>query len=176
MIEATLKKKDTEEMCKILKDSHLEKFKRGEKLDHDRLKRIMEYVFFDIRKEYNIKDEENERKGTVDLIYYPKNKNKAVIIIELKVKNKNTEEMAIEKIHEREYYRNLNKDRYNGNILLIKINYQNENKAYGCKIKEYKVENNELKKFYESSYKWESMNKRKNISGKGIFKRLKSSK
>jgi len=76
MIEATIKNKDAKEICNILKDSHLEKIKPKGKLDHGRLKCIMNYGFFNIRKEYDVKEKENKEEGRVDFIYYPKNKKK----------------------------------------------------------------------------------------------------
>jgi len=62
MIEAIIKNKDAKKVCNILENSHLEKIKPGDKLDHGRLKRIMNYVFFNIRKEYDIKEKESKGK------------------------------------------------------------------------------------------------------------------
>jgi len=172
MIEATIIHKNAQEVCEILEDSHLNKIKPGDKLDHGSLKRIMDYVFFNIRKEYDVEEEEGRGKGTIDLIYYPKNRKKEVFIIELKVNG--TAKSAIDQIHKNKYYHNLNNKGYNENILLVGISYQN--KTYGCIIEECTLKDNKLETFYESSYILESQNKRKNISDHDrISKRLRSS-
>jgi len=51
MITATFIK-NTEEMCKILEKSYMNKIIPTDKMDHGKLKRIIDYVYFKIRIEY----------------------------------------------------------------------------------------------------------------------------
>jgi len=75
---------------------------------------------------YNVGEEVEKVKGNIDFIYYPKNINKAVIILELKVDS--STENAIKQIHERKYYHNLN-EKYKGNVILLEINLNKDKKS-----------------------------------------------
>ena len=183
MIKATLRK-DTKEMCDILINSHMEKIMPRNKMDHGGLKHIMEFVYFNIRKDYDVKKESKEGLGEADLIFIPKDKNKTLIIIELKVNS--TAENVVKRKHDKMYYRKFKKE-HKGNILLVGIYFlkKGNSKKYMCKIEEYKIEKNnkmklisvsesdsEARKLNESNAN--SLNKRKKSSNLRRSKRIKS--
>ncbi|ORX63951.1 hypothetical protein BCR32DRAFT_251360 [Anaeromyces robustus] len=124
MLKMTLKK-NPEEICKILKNSHMEKIKPRDKMDHGNLKRVFEFAYFNARINYIVDEEVGKGKGIADFIFYPKDKNKAVIIIELKVNG--SAKKALKQIHLKEYYHDLKNDGYKGNILLLGINLNTKN-------------------------------------------------
>jgi len=182
MIKATLRK-DTKEMCDILINSHMEKIVPGEKMDHGSLKRLMDFVYFSIRNDYEVKEESKEGLGEADLMFIPYDKNKTPIIIELKVNS--TAENAVQQIHDRKYYQKFKKE-HKGNFLLIGISFFNKNnkKKYVCKVEEYRVEKNnkmklisvsesdsEAKELNESNTN--SLNKRKKSQPLRRSKRIK---
>ncbi|ORX44295.1 hypothetical protein BCR32DRAFT_331011 [Anaeromyces robustus] len=178
MLEMTLEK-NPKEICKILENSHMENIKPGDKMDHGNLKHVVEFAYFNARISY-IVDEVGKGKGISDFIFYPKDKRKAVIIIELKMNG--SAKKALKQIHRKKYYHGLNNDGYEGNILLLGINLNTENKLYSCIIEE---RDNELKKISVDEYP-KSENKRKidqpNSKNKrktdqesdGMYKRLRS--
>jgi hypothetical protein len=140
MLKMTLKK-NTEEMCKILEEEHLNIIKPGDKMDHGNLKRIIEHVYFIANITHDIKEEEGNEKGNSDIFFYPKmgnRKNGTIFIVELKL-NKSAE-IAIKQIHEKVYYYNLKDKKYSGKVLLIGINCETATKKYTCKIEEYNVD------------------------------------
>ncbi|ORX72562.1 hypothetical protein BCR32DRAFT_297222 [Anaeromyces robustus] len=153
MLEMTLEI-NPKEICKILENSHMENIKPGDKMDHGNLKHVVEFAYFNARINY-IVDEVGKGKGISDFIFYPKDKRKAVIIIELKMNG--SAKKALKQIHRKKYYHGLNNDGYEGNILLLGINLNTENKLYSCIIEE---RDNELKKISVDEYP-KSENKRK---------------
>ncbi|OUM59865.1 hypothetical protein PIROE2DRAFT_14497 [Piromyces sp. E2] len=116
MLKMTLKK-NTDAMCEILENSHVKKIKSGDKFDHGNLKYLIDFLYFSANASYNI------------------NKEGTVIILELKVND--SAKTTIKHIHEKRYYFGLKDKGYKGNILLIGINCDTENKKYTCIIEEY---------------------------------------
>ncbi|ORX64854.1 hypothetical protein BCR32DRAFT_272944 [Anaeromyces robustus] len=179
MLKMTLKK-NPEEICKILKNSHMEKIKPRDKMDHGNLKRVFEFAYFNARINYIVDEEVGKGKGIADFIFYPKDKNKAVIIIELKVNG--SAKKALKQIHLKEYYHDLKNDGYKGNILLLGINLNTKNKSYSCIIEERdnKLEKISVNEYPESENEKKidqpnSKNKRKtDQESDGIYKRLRS--
>ncbi|ORX64853.1 hypothetical protein BCR32DRAFT_297922 [Anaeromyces robustus] len=179
MLKMTLKK-NPKEICKILKNSHMEKIKPRDKMDHGNLKRVFEFAYFNARINYIVDEEVGKGKGIADFIFYPKDKNEAVIIIELKVNG--SAKKALKQIHLKEYYHDLKNDGYKGNILLLGINLNTKNISYSCIIEEL---DNKLEKISVNEYP-ESENEKKidqpNSKSKrktdqksdGIYKRLRS--
>ncbi|KAL6602417.1 hypothetical protein U3516DRAFT_815693 [Neocallimastix sp. 'constans'] len=152
MLEVTLHK-NVKRMCEILDISPMEKIIPGDKLDHENLKRFIDYSYFNARTKYNIEEESPCE----------------IIIIELKVNS--TAKEAIKHIHRKKYYNGLKEKGYYGNILLIGINYDQKKVKYSCVIEEY---NNNMKLL--STTKSEAERKRSNeLEINGENKRLKSS-
>ncbi|ORX50426.1 hypothetical protein BCR32DRAFT_288156 [Anaeromyces robustus] len=179
MLKMTLKK-NPEEICKILKNSHMEKIKPRDKMDHGNLKRVFEFAYFNARINYIVDEEVGKGKGIADFIFYPKDKNEAVIIIELKVNG--SAKKALKQIHLKEYYHDLKNDGYKGNILLLGINLNTKNISYSCIIEERdnKLEKISVNEYPESENEKKidqpnSKNKRKtDQESDGIYKRLRS--
>lgn len=76
------------------------------------------------------------RKGFADLVFIPRKQfpDKPALVVELKW-NKSAEG-AIEQIKRKEYCRSL--EEYEGNLLLVGVNYDKETKEHTCVIEEYK--------------------------------------
>jgi hypothetical protein len=161
MIKATFTK-NTKTMCKILEKLPMEKVMPTDNIDHGNLKRIIDFVYFNIRINYDCEEEETE-----DCIYYQKKKSETVIIVELKVNG------SAKQNHDINYYNNLKiKKGYKRNILLVEIDYQSQNKTYQCRVKEY---NCDIKHLSTSKSSSESLNKRNHTIDCGMSKRLRSS-
>ncbi|KAG4093371.1 hypothetical protein H8356DRAFT_1311921 [Neocallimastix lanati (nom. inval.)] len=146
MLKMTLKK-NTEGMCKILEEEHMNTIKPGDKMDHGNLKRVIEHVYFIANITHNIKEEEGNGKGNSDIFFYPKmsnRKNGTIFIVELKLNQ--SAEIAIKHIHEKKYYYSSKDKEYSGKILLIGINCETATKKYTCKIEEYKSIDQIIKK------------------------------
>ena len=75
-------------------------------------------------------------KGFADLVFIPRKQfpDKPALVVELKW-NKSAEG-AIEQIKRKEYCRSL--EEYEGNLLLVGVNYDKETKEHTCVIEEYK--------------------------------------
>jgi hypothetical protein len=146
MLKMTLKK-NTEGMCKMLEEEHMNTIKPGDKMDHGNLKRVIEHVYFITNITHNIKEEEGNGKGNSDIFFYPKidnRKNGTIFIIELKLNQ--SAEIAIKHIHKKKYYYSSKDKEYSGKILLIGINCETATKKYTCKIEEYKSIDQIIKK------------------------------
>ena len=72
-------------------------------------------------------------KGFADMVYVPVIKGYPAFIIELK-RNK-TAESAIRQIRDKKYFKAL--DRYEGEVLFVGINYDEEEKTHQCKIERF---------------------------------------
>ena len=72
-------------------------------------------------------------KGYADIVFLPRrNSNKPAMVVELKY-NKSAKG-AISQIKEKQYTKVL--EEYNGNLLLVGINYDKQKKEYQCMIEE----------------------------------------
>jgi len=176
MLEMTLNK-NTKVMCKILENSPMKKIKPGNKIDYGNLNHLIDFAYFNASKDYSINEEKGNGKGNVDYIFYPKGGKKekgTVIILELKVND--SAEDAIKQIHERKYYYGLKDKGHKGNILLVGINYNKDNKQYTCIIEEYDCDLNLKSSNSENEKNNKSGIKRKNESDDSISSRLGSKK
>lgn len=87
---------------------------------------------------YTIVRELPSGKGYSDLVFIPRKKNqdKPAIIVELKWDK--SVEGAIAQIKERNYLSAL--EEYQGNVLLVGINYDKDNKNHQCVIEDYEYD------------------------------------
>lgn len=77
-------------------------------------------------------------KGFADIVYLPKkHSDKPAMIVELKYDK--SAEGAIAQIKEKKYVESLKE--YQGNLLLVGINYDKETKKHCCVIEKYETEN-----------------------------------
>jgi len=158
-------------MCKILENAHLEKIKPGDKMDHGNLKRVIDFVYFKARRTYNVDEEVKRGKGNLDFIFYPKDKMKPLILMELKLNS--TAKNALEQIKNKKYYTGLKKEGYKGTYLFIGLNLNIDQKLYSCVINEC---NCDIKLISEDKYIPPKSEKRSkdDIESDVISKRLRS--
>ncbi len=91
----------------------------------------MKVAYYSVRKTYTIERELPAGKGFADLIFRPrKNNSNPVMIVELKYDK--SAEGATEQIKKKQYVDCLND--YSGEILLVGINYDKNDKRHTCKI------------------------------------------
>ena len=79
---------------------------------------------------YTIIKEMTTGKGFADVVFIPYVPDLPAMVIELK-RNK-TAESALDQIKDRKYFESL--ESYIGNILLVGINYDEDNKTHTCRI------------------------------------------
>ncbi len=101
--------------------------------DENSLSCIVTLAYLSARNKYRVEREEKSTKGFVDFIFYPRCKNLAGIIIELKADK--TPKDAIAQIKEREYSEKLKKENVTA-ILAVGINYDTNKKEHQCVIEE----------------------------------------
>ena len=103
--------------------------------DENALSYTISLALYAARNFYVIHRELAGGKGFADLVFLPRKKfpEKPAIVVELKW-NK-TAEGAIAQIKNKEYCRSL--EEYEGNILLVGVNYNKQTKEHECVIEEY---------------------------------------
>ena len=171
MLESTFKK-NAKEMCKILENAYLKKTKSGDKMDHSNLKHVIDFLYFKAKETYNVDDEGVGRgKGDLDFIFYPKDKMKPLIIMELKLNS--TAKNALEQIYDNEYYSGLKEEGYKGTYLFIGLNLNPKQKLYSCIINECDCDINLISEDKHIPPKSEKRNKN-DIESDVIAKRLRS--
>jgi len=170
MLKCTLEK-NTEKMCKILENGHLKKIKSGDKIDHYNLKHVIDFVYFKARETYNVDEEVKRGKDDLNFIFYPKDKMKPLIIIELKLNS--TVKNALEQIYDKENYFGLKEKGYKGTYLFIGFNLNTKQKLYSCVINECDCDLNII-----SEYKYIPLKSKKrsanDVESDVIVKRLRS--
>ena len=105
--------------------------------DENSLSCIISLALYSANNYYTVIREFPTGKGYADLVYLPRKKhnNKPAIIVELKW-DKNVEG-AISQIKQKNYMQAL--EEYQGNLLLVGINYNKAEKSYSCMIEEVEV-------------------------------------
>jgi len=99
--------------------------------DENSLSCVISLAYYSARKTYTIERELPAGKGYADLVFRPrKNNSNPAMIAELKYDN--SAESALEQIKKKQYTDCL-KD-YSGEILLVGINYDKDDKKHTCKI------------------------------------------
>lgn len=99
--------------------------------DENSLSCVISLAYYSARKTYTIERELPAGKGYADLVFRPrKNNNNPAFIVELKYDK--SAEGALEQIKKKHYIDCL-KD-YSGEILLVGINYNKDDKCHTCKI------------------------------------------
>ncbi len=92
---------------------------------------VISLAYYSARKEYIIHRELATGKGFADLAFIPrKNSDKPAMVIELKWNH--SADTAIEQIKRKQYSDKIAE--YAGEILLVGINYDTENKKHSCVI------------------------------------------
>ena len=104
--------------------------------DENALSYTISLALYAARNFYMVHRELSGGKGFADLVYIPRKRfmDKPALVVELKW-DKNAEG-AIQQIREKEYCRSL--EEYEGNLLLVGINYDKKTQVHTCKIENYK--------------------------------------
>ena len=99
--------------------------------DENALSCVISLAYYSARKYYTLVREMPAGRGFADLVFLPRRKyGKNAMVVELKWDK--SAEGAIRQIKERNYLRAL--DGYEGEILLVGINYDKESKKHSCVI------------------------------------------
>lgn len=121
-------------VAKALDASHINVTSNRSYNNEDALQCAIYLAYFDALNYYTVVREMTAGKGFADLVYIPvKKEGYPAMIIELK-KDKTTG-AALEQIHEKRYFDSLS--HYQGNLLFIGINYDEETKIHTAEIERF---------------------------------------
>ncbi len=130
LLKATLNGNE-EKVAELIDKAHSDNTSILKYNDENSLSCVISLAYYSARKTYTIERELSAGKGFADLVFRPrKNNSNPAMIVELKYdKSANS---ALDQIKKRQYVDCL-KD-YSGEILLVGINYNKNDKRYTCKI------------------------------------------
>ena len=130
LLKATLNYNE-EKVAELIDKAHSDNTSILKYNDENSLSCVISLAYYSARKTYTIERELPAGKGFADLIFRPrKNNSNPAMIVELKYDK--SAEGALEQIKKKQYADCL-KD-YSGEILLVGINYDKEDKRHTCKI------------------------------------------
>ena len=130
LLKATLKC-DEEKVAELIDRAHSDNTSILKYNDENSLSCVISLAYYSARKTYTIERELPAGKGYADLVFRPrKNNSNPAIIVELKYDK--SAEGALEQIRKK-HYTDCLKD-YSGEILLVGINYNKDDKCHTCKI------------------------------------------
>ena len=122
---------DEEKVAELIDRAHSDNTSILKYNDENSLSCVISLAYYSARKTYTIERELPAGKGYADLVFRPrKNNSNPAMIVELKYDT--SAEGALEQIKKKQYTDCL-KD-YSGEILLVGINYDKENKSHNCRI------------------------------------------
>ena len=122
---------DEEKVAELIDKAHSDNTSILKYNDENSLSCVISLAYYSARKTYTIERELPAGKGYADLFFRPrKNNSNSAMIVELKYDK--SAEGAIEQIKKKQYTDCL-KD-YFGEVLLVGINYDKDNKRHTCKI------------------------------------------
>ncbi len=103
--------------------------------DENALSYTISLALYAARNFYQVYREFPTGKGFADMVFIPRKKfpEKPALVVELKWDK--TAEGAIEQIKRREYGKSLSE--YQGNLLLVGVNYEKDTRAHSCQIEEF---------------------------------------
>ena len=125
---------DEEKVAELIEQSHQDNTSILKYNDENSLSCVLSLAYYSARKSYIIERELPAGKGFADLVFKPRsNCHSPALVVELKYDS--SAENAVEQIKEKQYMDCL-KD-YSGDVLLVGINYDKENKKHSCKIERF---------------------------------------
>lgn len=125
---------DEEKVAEVIESVHRENTSILTYNDENSISCVISLAYYNAMNEYIKIRELPTGKGFADIVYIPKeHSKKPAMIVELKY-NKSAEG-AIAQIKEKKYVESLKE--YQGNLLLIGINYEKDTKKYSCVIEKY---------------------------------------
>ena len=130
LIEATING-DEEKVAKMVEKAHDENASVIGYNNETSLSCVISLAYYSARKEYIIHRELATGKGFADIVFIPrKTSDKPAMVIELKWDK--SADTAIEQIKRRQYTDKVSE--YTGDIILVGISYDTENKSHSCII------------------------------------------
>lgn len=130
LLEATLRQ-DAKAVAEGLDAFHMENTSILSYNDENSLSCVITLAYYSAKKDYTLIRELPAGKGFADIVFVPhRGKNKPAIIVELKWNQ--TVEGAIGQIKERKYVEALKE--YQGDLLLVAVNYDKKTKRHDCLI------------------------------------------
>ena len=125
---------DEEKVAELIEQSHQDNTSILKYNDENSLSCVLSLAYYSARKSYIIERELPAGKGFADLVFKPRsNCHSPALVVELKYDS--SAENAVGQIKEKQYMDCL-KD-YSGDVLLVGINYDKENKKHSCKIERF---------------------------------------
>lgn len=122
---------DEENVAELIDKVHTDNTSILKYNDENSLSCVISLAYYSARKTYTIERELPAGKGYADLVFRPrKNNSNPALIVELKYDK--SADSALEQIKQKNYFDCL-KD-YSGEILLVGINYDKDNKCHTCRI------------------------------------------
>lgn len=129
---------DAETVAEMIDSVHMENTSILTYNDENSLSCVISLAYYNAMNEYTKIRELPTGKGFADIVYLPKkHSDKPAMIVELKYDK--SAEGAIAQIKEKKYVESLKE--YQGNLLLVGINYDKETKKHCCVIEKYETEN-----------------------------------
>ena len=130
LLKATLNCEE-ERVAEFIEQSHQDNTSILKYNDENSLSCVISLAYYSARKIYTIERELPTGKGYADLVFRPrKNNSNPAMIVELKYDK--SAKCAIDQIKKKQYANCLND--YSGEILLVGINYNKNDKRHTCKI------------------------------------------
>ena len=131
LLKATLNGNE-EKVAELIDKAHSDNTSILKYNDENSLSCVISLAYYSARKTYTIERELSAGKGFADLVFRPrKNNSNPAMIVELKYDK--SADSALDQIKKRQYADCL-KD-YSGEVLLVGINYNKNDKRHTCKIK-----------------------------------------
>ena len=122
---------DVEHVAEALDKAHTEVASILTYNDENTLSCAVGLAYYSARKDYKIIRELPTGRGFADIVFLPlPHMNKPALVVELKYDK--TADTAIQQIKDRQYAQAL--EGYSGEVLLVGINYNKENKSHSCMI------------------------------------------
>jgi len=170
MLKATLNK-DTKKIKEILEITHRKEATLFDFYNESSLRYLVKLAYISAETDYYMDRKENSGKGRLDIIFYPKDKIKGIVII-MELKIGKSAENVIKQIYEKKYYEDIRRKDYKGKVLIVGINC-NKDKDHECIVEDFDKEKSKLivselkekrkrkKEENEKEEKTEQMNKRR---------------
>lgn len=128
--------RDEDAVAKGVDEVHMANTSILEYNDENSLSCVITLAYYNAVNDYTLIREMPAGKGYADIVFLPrKHSSKAAMVVELKYDK--SAEGAIEQIKEKRYAKAL--EDYQGNVLLVGINYDKETKEHTCVIEEINV-------------------------------------
>ncbi len=124
-----------EAVAKALDVSHIHVTSNRSYNNEDALQSAIYLAFIYALNRYTVIKEMTAGKGFADVVFIPRYEGDPAMVIELK--RNDCTESALEQIHQKQYFDSM--QHYQGNLLLVGINYDEKEKTHTCKIEQVSI-------------------------------------